>query len=951
MQDKNRDSLLNLEKYLFLFFLVALFLCSVSPVNAASFTGQYWNWGSGASPSDPTGSANLTRTDANINFEWGNGSPDASINVDHFYTRWTKTEILAGGNYTFTATVDDGVRVYVDSTLVINSWIDQGTTTYTASADIAAGSHTIKVEFYENGGGAVCQFSYDSPPSVSTLSPVASTTGVSPSANLVLTFDQNVTAVAGKNVTIKKYSDDSTIETISANDTSKVTVSGATATINPATTLSDLTGYYVLIDSGAFKDSSNKIYTGISVKTSWSFTTADTTPPTVGSFSPVNTATAVSSTTNLVLTLSENIVAVSGKNITLKKSSDDSTVETIAANNTDKVTIDGSAITINPSAVLDNVTGYYVVIDSGAFKDTADNNFAGISAKTAWSFTTADTIVPTVSSLSPTTSASNVSSSANLVITFSENVSAVADKKIYVKKTADDSDIEDISANDEDNVSISNAVVTINPTVVFDDQTQYYVLIDSGAFEDLSGNDFAGISNNSDWTFTTADTTAPVVTSFSPVNGAEGVSLDQNLAITFSESVVIGSGDLKIYKVSGDSLVETISVGSSKVTGSGTNTILLNPGNDFQYGTAYYIQIDGDTFADSSDNKFTGITDKAIWRFTTKSAPATSSSSSTNGGGKSSLPSPVQVAVVSGKEVNNNKQSQSPKIFVKPSEKFVLRLKAPDADQVKNVFVKLNKKSYKMTLDKTDPRNMIFTATINLGEAGTYPYTVETNYGSMVVRSKGTVFVQELMEKEKKAASPEPVLGIRNPATSSQPISALGTQIIPSLGPTSAGFISPQKINNVSPEPSPIAQPVPVPGPQEEKGQEISLFNKMFGTLGGGASHLAKSVTNSFSIPARTLTSLFERAPEHVYRKVTVKLASADGTPLAGAKVTISSKPQTGMTNNQGSVEFHNIEAGSHKLRVDYKGYSSRQSLEITEAVTEVTINITANFKKSWSLF
>src|SRR6185369_294594 len=48
-------------------------------------TAQYWT----NQLKTFTGSPTLTRTDATVNFNWGNGSPDPSISVDSFTARWT----------------------------------------------------------------------------------------------------------------------------------------------------------------------------------------------------------------------------------------------------------------------------------------------------------------------------------------------------------------------------------------------------------------------------------------------------------------------------------------------------------------------------------------------------------------------------------------------------------------------------------------------------------------------------------------------------------------------------------------------------------------------------------------------------------------------------------------------------------------------------------------------
>jgi hypothetical protein len=57
--------------------------------------------------------------------------------------------------------------------------------------------------------------------------------------------------------------------------TAAVTVSGATATIDPSTTLAYGTDYYVQVDAGAFEDLVGNGFAGISDPTTWNFTTLE----------------------------------------------------------------------------------------------------------------------------------------------------------------------------------------------------------------------------------------------------------------------------------------------------------------------------------------------------------------------------------------------------------------------------------------------------------------------------------------------------------------------------------------------------------------------------------------------------------------------------------------------------------------------------------------------------
>jgi len=88
-------------------------------------------------------------------FDWANGRPSVCTGVDNFGVRFGRTIAIATtGNYQFTTTTDDGVRLWVDGQLLIDRWIDQAPTSYGATRSLAAGSHDVRMDYYENGGGA-----------------------------------------------------------------------------------------------------------------------------------------------------------------------------------------------------------------------------------------------------------------------------------------------------------------------------------------------------------------------------------------------------------------------------------------------------------------------------------------------------------------------------------------------------------------------------------------------------------------------------------------------------------------------------------------------------------------------------------------------------------------------------------------------------------------------------
>ena len=104
-----------------------------------------------------SGTPSIMRCEEKIDNDWGGGGPGSGVGVDGFSARWVKTFDFEGGDYTFTARADDGIRLFVDGELLIDQWKEQRPTRYDATRTLTAGKHTVKVEYYENGGGAVAQ--------------------------------------------------------------------------------------------------------------------------------------------------------------------------------------------------------------------------------------------------------------------------------------------------------------------------------------------------------------------------------------------------------------------------------------------------------------------------------------------------------------------------------------------------------------------------------------------------------------------------------------------------------------------------------------------------------------------------------------------------------------------------------------------------------------------------
>jgi len=117
----------------------------------AAWKGEFFN-----NPRLENGTV-VTQHYDSIQFDWGSKAPVAGITADYFSARFTGQFHFVGGTFRFTATADDGIRVYVDDHIIIDQWHETSVRTYTYDIYLDAGNHNIKVEYFEREGYAVCK--------------------------------------------------------------------------------------------------------------------------------------------------------------------------------------------------------------------------------------------------------------------------------------------------------------------------------------------------------------------------------------------------------------------------------------------------------------------------------------------------------------------------------------------------------------------------------------------------------------------------------------------------------------------------------------------------------------------------------------------------------------------------------------------------------------------------
>jgi methionine-rich copper-binding protein CopC len=425
-------------------------------------------------------------------------------------------------------------------------------------------------------------------------------------SNITFTFDEPIQTGTG-NLLLSNGLDNRTIPVTD----SAVTIAGNKLILNPAT---DLTGggvYNVLLDAGAIKDKAGNAFAGISSETALSFSPIDKIAPMLLSVKPSDDSFNVTPSRNLVLTFNENVKVGSGD----IEISNGITTTKIAITDKSQVSINKNVVTINPKTDFATDSHYNVQFAAGVLKDSAENVFTGINDATTFNFSTIDKQAPILLSTTPTDDGLNVAKNSNLVLTFNENVKAnVGNIEIRTGSTT-----KKIPINDKSQVTINKNVITINPKNDFVSGSDYNVQFAKGVVKDILGNAFSGITDETLFNFSIADTVAPKLVSSKPIDNNLNVARSSTVVLTFDENVKAGSGS---FIISDGTDIRTIPVEDTLIRGK---IVTITPTEDLNPGKTYSVTAAKGIVKDAAGNDYAGISDKTTLNFTTETVVSSGS--------------------------------------------------------------------------------------------------------------------------------------------------------------------------------------------------------------------------------------------------------------------------------------------------------------------------------------
>ena len=424
--------------------------------------------------------------------------------------------------------------------------------------------------------------------------------------------------------------------------------------------LENNTEYYVEIAEGVIESLEGVAFAGITDKTTWSFTTAASGAQlAIASLSPTDDAvdlsaedlnTTIPNFNKFWITFSEGAkYGNTSAEYRLYTAADDQLV----ASQTLISTLAGPPIGNTTAGfgfynyTLEPGTSYYILMDAGMYKSVAtDEEFSGISDKTAWNFTTKalDAEPLEVTSTFPGATRDALLDFPYVNLTFGETTAA-GSGAITIYRADDNSVFETIDVSE---FTFSNGGtpkrVQVPLTNGWEVGTAYYIQYPAGLITSLDGSkEIEEINDKTSFAFKAERFNENIITNFFPATGSTTYEADSEDELVIYTSVSVGLerdplGSFRIYKAANDELVKTIEYDGENDRdldyGDEDNFIKFEFDDDeLEPGTEYYVLVnDGFIISYEEGLYHVGISDPTTWRFTTLEEPTTPTLFSINPG-------------------------------------------------------------------------------------------------------------------------------------------------------------------------------------------------------------------------------------------------------------------------------------------------------------------------------
>lgn len=171
-----------LSGVLVLAFIIGLF---IQPLDSEANSNSYWK-ADFYNNTELAGDSVYSRTDRQVNFNWAAEAPAPGVNEDRFSVRWSGRFEFEAGEWQFVVGADDGVRLWVNNSLLIDQWASsESYTVHKATIALEAGNHDLRLEYYDASDLAGVSVTWEVAPAVveESTTDVASPQQVAPDSS------------------------------------------------------------------------------------------------------------------------------------------------------------------------------------------------------------------------------------------------------------------------------------------------------------------------------------------------------------------------------------------------------------------------------------------------------------------------------------------------------------------------------------------------------------------------------------------------------------------------------------------------------------------------------------------------------------------------------------------------------------------------------------------------
>lgn len=334
-------------------------------------------------------------------------------------------------------------------------------------------------------------------------------TGVAVDTDLMIHFDTSLQLGDAGTVNIYRQDDGTLVQSLSVVDDEMFFSFIGYRLYIDIDDLDPETAYMVSLDAGAIESRAGIPCAEISTD-DWRFETEVNRGPALVSLTPPDNSIDVPLDQQYVMEFDMDVQAGSGL---FELHADDGMNTTVASfGPTDpRVTISGTTVSVDLTGLTEMGTDYFIIVYYGFVTNTSPTpeNFHGIRKVFDWNFTTVgEADAPQLLLLSPDNGEVIANNHPDFVMTFNEAVQLSDDGGyVYVYAEGDLTPrltiplTEDMFTNNVVNISY-----VYDPVIGgLDKNTNYYVFVDAGAIVNANGGAFAGIADETEWTFTTGD--------------------------------------------------------------------------------------------------------------------------------------------------------------------------------------------------------------------------------------------------------------------------------------------------------------------------------------------------------------------------------------------------------------------------------------------------------------